>query len=165
MSIEEFIAVWNSCGSAIEFSKRTGMSKQADCVRAHRLRLRGFDLKKMPSHIIQSLEERFWGMVLKTDGCWLWQGYKNPKGYGLISTKRGSRPLQTHRVSYEIHFGPIPDGKWVLHKCDNMQCVRPDHLFLGTPKENTHDMMEKERGLWQKNAPHRDKFKRELAEL
>lgn len=153
MTTEEFIATWNSCRNAIEFAAVTGQSVRAACVRASRLRKQGHEVKRMPWKITQSIEDRFWAMVLKTESCWLWQGYMNPKGYGLISTKRGSRPLQTHRVSYEIHYGPIPDGLWVLHKCDNQQCVNPEHLFLGTAHDNTADMIAKERGHWQRNAP------------
>lgn len=69
--------------------------------------------------------------------------------------RRGFKPILAHRVSWQIHFGEIPNGKCVLHRCDNTACIRPDHLFLGTKKENTHDIMKKERGHWQKKAPHK----------
>ena len=92
------------------------------------------------------LAERFWARVSKTDGCWLWVGASRTTfGYGVIS--RGGRRSQigAHRASWEIHFGPIPDGMSVLHRCDNPPCVRPDHLFLGTQSDNIRDMARKAR--------------------
>jgi len=93
----------------------------------------------------KTIEERFWAMVRKSDGCWAWTGSLNGKGYGQIATKRGSRPLLSHRLSWEIHFGPISNGMCVCHKCDNPSCVRPDHLFLGTITDNDKDRDEKGR--------------------
>ncbi len=86
-------------------------------------------------------EERFWPNVEKGvgDGCWLWVGSKLPKGYGMLAK------TYAHRFSYEIHTGTIPAGLLVCHSCDNPSCVRPDHLFLGTYKENTQDMIRKGR--------------------
>lgn len=165
MTRAEFIAIWNSSKNAIEFGLRTGLSVRGACVRAYRLRAEGHEVKRMPSAIAKPFESRFWSMVLKTDSCWNWTGCANRRGYGTISTKRGSRPLQAHRVSYEIHFGTIPVNQCVLHKCDNPRCVNPSHLFLGTPKNNTDDMIQKERGHWQRNAPSRQQAKRDLADL
>ena len=92
------------------------------------------------------LEQRFWRMVKKTEDCWMWSGGKRANGYGQISEGgRGSRSLSAHRVSYELHYGPIPDGLVVMHSCDNPACVNPHHLSVGTYKENTHDMIAKGR--------------------
>lgn len=87
--------------------------------------------------------ERFWSYVKKTDTCWLWTGCSTHLGYAQIGVNY--KLISVHRFSWEIHNGPIPEGKWVLHKCDNPSCVRPDHLFLGTPKDNTQDMLHKHR--------------------
>jgi len=93
-----------------------------------------------------TLEQRFWRMVEKAEGCWLWAGGKRPNGYGQISEGgKGSRSLSAHRLSYELHHGPIPPGLVVMHSCDNPSCVNPDHLSVGTYKENTQDMIAKGR--------------------
>lgn len=88
--------------------------------------------------------KRFWRNV--TSDCWNWIGKRNNKGYGVIGHGGSStKQLLAHRVSWMIHFGAIPDGMCVLHKCDNPPCVRPDHLFLGTKKDNLQDMSKKGR--------------------
>ena len=91
------------------------------------------------------IEERFWAKVKKTDTCWLWLGAHNPLGYGRIGMKHKS--YLTHRLSYELSYGPIPDGLFVCHHCDTPACVKPDHLFLGTHWDNIQDMMHKHRYL------------------
>lgn len=93
-----------------------------------------------------SLEDRFWSKVQCGDGCWLWTKSVGRKGYGEFSSggKHGGSRL-AHRVAWELTFGPIPDGLWVLHRCDNPPCVRPDHLFLGDVLANNRDMWSKGR--------------------
>lgn len=95
---------------------------------------------------IDSLPRRFWSKVHKSDGCWLWIGSTGAKGHGQISLggRRGRREA-AHRVSWRLHFGDIPEGLLVCHRCDNPPCVRPDHLFLGTQGDNMRDCAQKGR--------------------
>lgn len=79
--------------------------------------------------------------------CWGWRRHKQ-RGYGQISA--GGNRMRAHRASY-IHFvGNIPKGKMVLHHCDNRSCCNPKHLYVGTAKDNTRDMLQRGRGRWQK---------------
>lgn len=92
------------------------------------------------------MEQRFWEKVKKTDGCWLWTA-SHTKGYGQIRDESRFGMISAHRASWIIHYGPIPDGMCVLHRCDVPLCVNPAHLFLGTNEENVDDMIRKGRNV------------------
>jgi hypothetical protein len=97
--------------------------------------------------IPKDLPTRFWQHVTPRGGdeCWEWQGRRD-EGYGLIRVGgSGTRMVVAHRVSWEIHNGPIPKGKFVLHRCDNKPCCNPGHLFLGTHQDNMDDRNKKKR--------------------
>lgn len=81
--------------------------------------------------------------INKETGCIEWTRATS-SGYGVLRHKGAA--VRTHRISYELNKGPIPDGLFVLHHCDNKLCITPDHLFLGTQKDNMRDMSAKGRG-------------------
>lgn len=92
------------------------------------------------------LQQRFWSKVEKTEDCWLWTDRNLNKGYGRIPEKgKGSRLLSAHRLAWELYYGPIPDGMFVLHTCDVRRCVCPRHLWLGTHADNMADCLSKGR--------------------
>lgn len=93
------------------------------------------------------IEERMYRRCIhnETTDCWEFQGGLNNIGYGMIRDTDHNGMRTTHRVSYEVHKGEIPDHMCVLHTCDNRKCCNPEHLWLGTHKENIHDMIDKDR--------------------
>ena len=89
------------------------------------------------------VEERFRARIDKTSTCWLWTGTINARGYGEM---RWNGPLRlAHRISYELHNGPIEPGLLVCHSCDVRSCVNPAHMFVGTYRDNARDMVAKGR--------------------
>jgi len=100
-------------------------------------------------------EMAFWANVdiSSENGCWEWQAGCLTTGYGAGYHSKNNQ-YRCHRYSYEYFFGKIPDGLMVLHSCDNRKCVRPDHLFLGTAKDNTHDCISKGRFVKGTMHPH-----------
>jgi len=99
-----------------------------------------------------TLKGRFWSKVNKntTNGCWEWTASLDGKGYGQITIKKGLLK-RAHRVAWELIRGSIPKGQLLCHRCDNKKCVNPDHLFLGTQRDNVQDMDSKGRRV---NTPH-----------
>jgi len=96
------------------------------------------------------ITERFWEKVDKRDPdqCWPWKGGHTATGRGVLraSPIHGKEKIVATHVSWELHYGPMPDGVYVLHKCDNPACVNPAHLWLGTQSDNMTDMYSKGRG-------------------
>lgn len=97
-----------------------------------------------------SVADGYWSLVIVQEGCWDWSGYKQPEGYGTFPH---AKTWYAHRVSWELHNGPIPDGMHVLHTCDNPPCSNPAHLFLGTVADNMADRKAKGRNRGDPNAP------------
>lgn len=86
------------------------------------------------------VELRLWKRVAKRghNECWPWTGATNSGGYGNIGVD--GRTVSTHRLAFELTWGPIPPGMDVLHSCDNPPCCNPTHFYLGTDKENQNDI-------------------------
>jgi len=82
---------------------------------------------------------------IDVSGCWIWTGTILKSGYGRLKNLDGKQ-MPAHRISYEIHHGPIPSGKLVMHSCDQRACVCPTHLQLGSHADNMADMKRKLRG-------------------
>jgi hypothetical protein len=96
-------------------------------------------------HAIARISERLRSRMAvdPTTGCWLFKGPYTSFGYGKVRVL--GRHLVAHRLAYETFVGPIPDGLLVCHHCDTPRCIRPEHLFLGTPRDNMLDMVQKGR--------------------
>jgi hypothetical protein len=94
---------------------------------------------------------RFWSKVDKSGECWVWTAKALcENGYGRFYV--GKKPLRAHRYSWELANGPITDGLFVCHRCDNPPCVNPAHLFLGTHQDNMQDMVAKGRSRDRRKA-------------
>jgi hypothetical protein len=129
------------------FNKGYGSRKIAKELNCGRKAIRIFFKKNLLRHQpTQKLNaEDFWNKMDKSnsDGCWVWSGIVDYKGYGKI--KFNNKRYKTHRLAYILTNGEICDNLLVCHKCDNPPCCNPDHLFLGTNQDNIIDCLKKDR--------------------
>lgn len=129
------------CGKLAPIAKRTDPRKNA---------VKGEPRRYCVGHAMRgrrtlSVSERFWAKADKRGpaDCWEWTAAKTKAGYGQLAIENVR--IYAHRISYELHFGPVPDSLHVLHHCDNPGCVNPKHLFVGTDVDNVADMCAKGR--------------------
>lgn len=100
----------------------------------------------------QTVEERFWSKVERGPACWVWTSTLNNKGYGVFYL--AGKHVYAHRMAWFLTHGVMPDD-FVCHRCDNPQCVRPDHLWLGSNSDNIHDSIAKGRfRTWNSTKTH-----------
>ncbi len=101
----------------------------------------------------QTGEQRFASHITRTEftDCWIWSGFRNPLGYGIFINH--NQKILAHRYSYQLAYGTFKSQLCVCHKCDIPSCVNPEHLFLGTRKDNLADMVAKGRQRYRTMQP------------
>lgn len=119
------------------YHAKTKIVEEHECITCKKLCIKKYDLAFCSDAC------RLMNYVTKTETCWLWNGHKDLKGYG--KTNIGSKIMAAHRAFYETFNGEIIGRLFVCHSCDNPSCVNPDHLWLGTHKQNMQDMHDKGR--------------------
>ena len=96
----------------------------------------------------RTMAERFWSHVDTSGECWEWTAATRGNGYGQFYIGGRRKMIDAHRYSAMLHFGMFDKRLLVCHTCDNMTCVRPEHLFLGDHSANVQDMVAKGRAMW-----------------
>ncbi len=130
-------------------SKPKRMCEVEGCEKKHYIngycKPHNYRVKRYGNPYSPTLKERFDRSYIPVpeSGCWLWTAHVGKTGYGSICYKK--KRTGSHRMSWMIHNGDIPEGLLVLHQCDTRSCVNPDHLFLGTYKDNAQDCIKKGR--------------------
>lgn len=152
-----------------EFVTRPSESRKYCGVKCIKRSTKHFDGKRCPSFWDKATEEEklvrykemFEEKVVKKDGCWEWRNPAGSAGYGYLGPT--GHVINAHRLSWLIHNGSIPQGLWVLHKCHNPICSNPDHLYIGTPKDNTRDMILAGRAVYNQQSSKNAKLTLEQA--
>lgn len=123
--------------------ERTGAFLRRDCSAKYRFKNKpNPDFRSLKGRVVNT-EEKFWSLVNKSDGCWLWTGSKNENGYGVFSYR--GKEWRAHRLAYFFINGHIPEDEKACHQCDTPACVNPHHIFLGSQTENIKDCVSKNR--------------------
>lgn len=136
---------WNKTGQSLRYIQC------GTCLKCNSLRgcLRARSRALRPGLYSLTVEQRFWSYVDKNDpsGCWIWKNKLDKNGYGSFQVKINNEweRWRAHRFSWYLVNGQIPNNLLVCHSCDCPSCINPSHLFLGTPKDNSEDMVRKGR--------------------
>lgn len=140
------ISICETCGKEFKW-RRVKESKLPRFCEFKCRSWKGLKTRKKNSEFTQNenferLKKYYEKYVVKQESCWDWKGIIEHTGYGKLGIRP---PIKAHRASWIIHKGPIPKGLIVCHTCDNRKCTNPDHLWLGTHKDNIQDRIKKGR--------------------
>lgn len=137
---EKLFSYWLSVRPKAIYCSRLCQNTLQARVQQEKYRLKINNLTDMEK--LEYLKNAFEKHVVKKEGCWGWNGFKT-KGYARVHYLGNSMPA--HRASYIIYNTSIFNDLFILHKCDNRECTNPEHLFIGTQKDNLDDMYAKNR--------------------